>query len=86
MKQYSVMPQDWDYTHEEEINQYNEKGCYTPYEIQEVVDSCGSLYPLVKSKSSAIEYVKNLKKKFPFIIFDLMVGETWGNLEVVESF
>lgn len=85
MKRYSVMPQDWDYAHEQEIKELMEKGCYTPYDIKEVVESCGSL-SFITTKTSAIEYVKNLKKKFPFIAFDLLTGESWGKWELVKSF
>ena len=86
MKHYSVMPQDWDYAHEQEIKELSAKGCYTPCQVEEVVEHCGSLFPFVTTKSGAIEYVRNLKKQFPFIVFDLMVGKTWGEMKLVQSF
>lgn len=86
MKHYSVMPQDWDYSHKKEIKEFSAKGCYTPCMVEEVVEHCGSLFPFITTKSNAIKYVKDLKAKFPFITFDLMEGKTWGEMELVQSF
>ena len=86
MKHYSVIPQDWDYAHGQEIKELGAKGCYTPCQVEEVVGHCGSLFPFVTTKSGAIAYVKNLKKQFPFIVFGLMEDKTWGEMELIQSF
>lgn len=86
MKHYSIIPNDWDYTHSKEIKELNDKGMWIPCMVPEVDKHCGSLFPFIITKSNAIKYVKNLKAKFPFVIFDLMEGETWGELKLVQSF
>ena len=42
MKHYAVMPQDWDYTHNKEIREFNARGYYAPCEIKEIAERCGS--------------------------------------------
>ena len=86
MKHYAVMPQDWDYTHNKEIKEFNARGYYAPCEIKEIAERCGSLFPIITTKSSAIEYARGLKKRFPFVTFDLMEGENWGEMKLVKSF
>lgn len=86
MKHYSVMPSDWDYTQQDKIKELNSQGCHTPCQIEEVVKQCGSLFPFITTKQGAIEFIKNLKAQFPFVRFDLMVGKTWGEMELVKSF
>ena len=71
---------------EQEIKDLIAKGCYAPFQVEEAVESCGSLFPFITTKSGAIEYARNLKKKFPFIVFDLMEGKTFGELAPVQSF
>lgn len=86
MQHYSVMPSDWDYTHNDKIKELSQQGCYAPCQVKEVVERCGSLFPFITTKSNAIKYVEDLKVKFPFITFDLMVGKTWGEMELIQSF
>lgn len=86
MKYYSVMPSHWDYAYEKEVEELNEQGYYTPCEVKGLVRQCGSLYPYITTKKSAIEFVQNLKTQFPYVCFDLMVGKTWGEMELVQSF
>lgn len=88
MQHYSVIPNDWDYSHitNDQLKDFNSNGCYFPSQVQEVVDKCGSLFPFITTKTNAIAYVKDLKKKFPYVSFNLLVGETWGNSKLVQSF
>ena len=86
MKHYSVIPQDWDYAHERKIKELGAKGFYTPFQVEEAVERCGSLFPFVTTKSGAIEYARKLKKEFPFILFGLMEGKTVGEMELIQSF
>ena len=86
MKYYSVMPQDWDYTKEEKVGELIRNGKFTPCMVVEIANKCGSLFPYVTSKSNAIKYTKSLKREFPYVVFNLMEGERWGELKLVESF
>lgn len=86
MKKYSIMPNDWDYSCEQEVKTLQSKGVYLPCMLGELAAHCGSLYPYITTKRDAIAYVKDLKAKYPFVVFDLMVGESWGTLELVKSF
>lgn len=86
MQYYSVLPNDWDYTKQDKIKELKNQGCYTPYDIKEVAHSCGSLFPYITTKTNAIKFTKRLKKEFPYVRFDLMVGKTWGEMELVQTF
>lgn len=86
MKCYSVMTMGWDYKHKEKIEDFKQQGCHSPYEVEGLVGSCGSLYPYITTKKGAVNFVKNLKSQFPYVCFDLMVGNNWGELELVQSF
>lgn len=86
MKHYSIMPSDWDYAYEAEVKEFAKRGLYLPCQVGEVVGSCGSLYPYVTTKKAAIAFAKRLKGRFPYVRFDLMVGEAWGETRLVQSF
>lgn len=86
MAHYSIILQDWDYTQEQTIKEFYSKGQYTPTQVKEVVGHCGSLYPHITTQEKAIEFVKDLKAKYPFVVFALMVGKTWEEMELIESF
>ena len=86
MQHYSVMPSDWDYTHNDKIKELSQQGCYAPCQVTEVVEHCGSLFPFIITKKGAIEFARQLKSQFPYVCFDLMVGKTWGEMELVQSF
>ena len=77
---------DWDYKHSKEIKEFNDKGLWTPNDIQEVVYNCGSLFPFITKQTNAIAYARGIKKKFPFVKFALMEGKTYGELELVKEF
>ena len=53
---------------------------------QDVINQCGSLYPIITSEKNAIAYAKKVKKLFPNISFVLTEGETWGNQTLVKEF
>ena len=53
---------------------------------EEVVAKCGSLFPFINTKSSAIKYAKSVKHHFPNVHFQLTKGETWGSQELVQEF
>lgn len=52
----------------------------------EIVEQCGSLFPFITTKTSAIKYAKSVKRQFPNVHFQLTKGETWGNQELVQEF
>ena len=80
------MPTDWDYTKEEKVGELMRNGKFTPCMVVEITNKCGSLFPFITSRTNAIKYVKSLKEQFPYVVFDLMEGKTWGELELVQSF
>lgn len=82
---YSVIPTDWDYKHEKEIKEQIAKGYTIPTQIEEVVSSCGSLCSYVL-KPYAMQYVKDLKKRFPFITFTLMAEKRWGEKLIIKVY
>lgn len=86
MKRYTLVPIDWDYSKEEIVREYSEKGICTPCQIQELVDMCGSLFPFITTKTAAIKYAKEVKKQFSFVIIGLFEGDNWGDQETVKEF
>lgn len=53
------------------------------FDRQDVIDSCGSLFPFIHTKTGAIKYAKSVKKKFPDVEFTLTKGDQWGNQELI---
>ena len=86
MKTYVIIPVEWDYEKDTngKIATLREQGCFVPSDIIEISERCGALVGC--SKTSAIAMVKKLKKDYPYIKFNLLVSETWGNLELVKEF
>lgn len=84
MKHYSLLPEDWDYSHEKEILDYRKQGIHMVCDIEGVKDECGYIGCLTKTQ--AIDYAKQAKAKFPFVEFHLYTGRTFGTLEFVQSF
>ena len=52
----------------------------------EVVQKCGSLFPFITTKTSAIAYAKSVKNQFPNVHFELTEGTTWGEQVLVKEF
>ena len=52
----------------------------------ELVSKCGSLFPFITSLSKAKAYARKVKKQFPNATLQLFEGETWGELELIETF
>ena len=91
MKQYNLLPQDWDYESKDFQKNYQElrkQNIWCVTEIEEIRDYCGALLvgrtPL--TKSNAIAYAKSVKEKFPYVQFILTEGTTFGNQELVQEF
>lgn len=56
------------------------------YAPQDLISACGSLYPYITSLSGAKKYARSVKKQFPEATINLFKGETWGEMELVETF
>ena len=86
MKQYNLLPIDWDYESqnaEQHIRYYQANGMFIPSSISRVTQMCGALFG---NKKSAIAQAQNLKKDYPFIQFGLYEGDTWGELKLIQQF
>lgn len=86
MDYYSIMLVGWDYSQPNKVKQFKDNGFLTPCDVKEVVYKCGSLYPFITTKKKAVAYANGLKKEFPFVSFSLMKGETFGEMELIQSF
>ena len=52
----------------------------------ELFSACGSLYPYITTLTRAKQYARSVKKRFPEATINLFKGETWGEMELVETF
>lgn len=91
MKQYNLLPVEWDYeatNSNQIIKEEMKKGHYFPTQVEGVKDRCGALIvgSIVLTKKGAIEWAKETKKMFPFVKFELSEGTTWGNQTLVQAF
>lgn len=85
MKNYSIIPTDWDYNHSDKIREIQTKwGYFTPSAIPEIQSCCGGLK--TSDKAKALTYAESMKEVYPYICFALMEGETWGEMEVIQNF
>lgn len=84
MKNYTLLPESWDYSHQDEVKDLMKEKIYTPSQHEGVRDRCGWIGCLTKSQ--AIDYGKQAKKDFPFVEFHLYEGNTFGSLKFVQSF
>ena len=88
MTYYNLLPLEFDYDNisEKKWTEMREMKIITVYDIEGVVGSCGSLFPYIQREKNAISYAKGVKKRFPEVKFGLFVGETFGELELVQEF
>ena len=56
------------------------------FDNQELIDSCGSLFPFITTKTEAVKYAKSVKRRFPDVTFGLFEGETFGSQVLVQEF
>ena len=87
MANYVLLPIDWDYDYKDlarVLKVKNNQKIFVPSQIEGVVKCCGSLgnFPL----DFVEKYIKNVKRKYPYVKFSLTKGETWGNMELVKEF
>ena len=82
---FSILPIDWDMKHSSKISDLQKEGKWTPCDVPEVVESCGSLFPYITTKTGAIRRLKGVKKEFPYVTFGLYNGKTFGELQIVQE-
>ena len=86
-KTYVIMPTEWDTSTEQNINHIKnlrDTGCFVPCDIIDVSERCGALIGV--NSRTAINIAKSLKEDYPFITFELLEGETWGDLRPLQTF
>lgn len=85
-KTYVIMPTEWDYDKDtlKMIPYLRNHGCIVPCDITNVSERCGALVGVALRQATTI--TKELKKDYPYVKFELLVGETWGELKLIKTF
>ena len=84
MLSFTILPMEWDMRYSDKVQEFYKEGKFTPCDIEEVVDKCGNLFP-IHTKAMALNYLKALKKEFPFVVFNLFSGSRQCDLELIQE-
>ena len=84
-KNYTIMPEEWIVgVNDNAIKEFSRLGLYTPCQVGSIQSVCGCIGAM--SERHAMDMVASFKKKWPYVMFALYEGDTWGTLKLVERY